>query len=204
MAQRQYTSSFNLHVLNASVGLCGLSSSIDTPTSSLIINSSSPSIFPIQGVSEPASFVNVLNERLRWHGHDPVEIQEHADRCMEETIKHLESAGWSKDSVKIIGILTFISFNRDLCLYHFAAYPGITNQRETAVAWSRQTGKPLCEAIVWADSRTKHTVTQFEQKLKETGIQVKPGEWRKGDDGIEALRQMCVRSFLSVQLIYMS
>jgi len=31
---------------------------------------------------------------------------------------------------------------------------GITNQRETAVAWSRSTGKPLGPAIVWQDRRT--------------------------------------------------
>ncbi len=31
---------------------------------------------------------------------------------------------------------------------------GITNQRETAVAWDRRTGRPLHRAIVWQDRRT--------------------------------------------------
>jgi len=31
---------------------------------------------------------------------------------------------------------------------------GITNQRETAVAWDRETGRPLHRAIVWQDRRT--------------------------------------------------
>lgn len=31
---------------------------------------------------------------------------------------------------------------------------GITNQRETVVAWDRQTGEPLAPAIVWQDRRT--------------------------------------------------
>jgi glycerol kinase len=31
---------------------------------------------------------------------------------------------------------------------------GITNQRETAVAWDRKTGEPLYRAIVWQDRRT--------------------------------------------------
>jgi glycerol kinase len=31
---------------------------------------------------------------------------------------------------------------------------GITNQRETSVAWARSTGKPLQRAIVWQDRRT--------------------------------------------------
>ena len=32
---------------------------------------------------------------------------------------------------------------------------GITNQRETCVLWNRRTGKPLANAIVWQDTRTK-------------------------------------------------
>jgi glycerol kinase len=31
---------------------------------------------------------------------------------------------------------------------------GITNQRETTVLWSRATGQPLANAIVWQDRRT--------------------------------------------------
>src|SRR5882672_8666124 len=31
---------------------------------------------------------------------------------------------------------------------------GITNQRETTVVWDRDTGKPICNAIVWQDRRT--------------------------------------------------
>ena len=31
---------------------------------------------------------------------------------------------------------------------------GITNQRETTVVWSRATGQPLHNAIVWLDNRT--------------------------------------------------
>src|SRR6478609_6642261 len=31
---------------------------------------------------------------------------------------------------------------------------GITNQRETVVAWDRRTGTPLHRAIVWQDRRT--------------------------------------------------
>ena len=67
---------------------------------------------------------------------------------------------------------------------------GITNQRETAVAWSRKTGKPLCKAIVWDDSRTKNTVVHFENKLRDVGIQVSPGVWKKGPEGVETLRDM--------------
>jgi glycerol kinase len=31
---------------------------------------------------------------------------------------------------------------------------GVTNQRETTVVWDKNTGKPICNAIVWQDTRT--------------------------------------------------
>ena len=34
------------------------------------------------------------------------------------------------------------------------AAAGITNQRETTLVWSRHTGKPVCNAVVWQDRRT--------------------------------------------------
>ncbi|KAJ7631315.1 glycerol kinase [Mycena polygramma] len=105
----------------------------------------------------------------RWHDHNATEIQEHADKCIEAAVGEMVKAGWAADSIKVIGI---------------------TNQRETAVAWSRKTGKPLCNAIVWTDSRTKNTVAHYEHKLAETGIEVSPGEWKKGEDGVEALRNI--------------
>ena len=42
---------------------------------------------------------------------------------------------------------------------------GITNQRETTVVWSRKTGKPVYNAIVWQDRRT----ADFCDKLKSGG-----------------------------------
>jgi glycerol kinase len=35
---------------------------------------------------------------------------------------------------------------------------GITNQRETTVLWDKATGKPVCNAIVWQDTRTDRLV----------------------------------------------
>jgi glycerol kinase len=42
---------------------------------------------------------------------------------------------------------------------------GITNQRETTVVWDRQTGDPLCNAIVWQDTRTDATVRELAGSL---------------------------------------
>lgn len=44
---------------------------------------------------------------------------------------------------------------------------GIANQGETMVAWDRETGKPVYNAIVWQDDRTK----QVTEELKATGAE---------------------------------
>lgn len=56
---------------------------------------------------------------------------------------------------------------------------GITNQRETVVAWSRRTGKPLYNAIVWQCRRTadrcKKLKPRFEKSItKKTGLLLDP------------------------------
>lgn len=38
---------------------------------------------------------------------------------------------------------------------------GITNQRETTVVWNKKTGKPVCNAIVWQDTRIASAVAEF-------------------------------------------
>jgi glycerol kinase len=38
---------------------------------------------------------------------------------------------------------------------------GIANQRETTIVWSRSTGKPVCNALVWQDTRVADDVAQF-------------------------------------------
>lgn len=49
--------------------------------------------------------------------------------------------------------------------YENIAGIGITNQRETTVVWDKQTGKPICNAIVWQCRRT----AGFCDTLKEEG-----------------------------------
>lgn len=43
---------------------------------------------------------------------------------------------------------------------------GITNQRETTVVWDRETGEPVCPAIVWQCRRT----SEYCDSLKEKGL----------------------------------
>ncbi|MFN3474404.1 MAG: glycerol kinase [Blastomonas sp.] len=52
---------------------------------------------------------------------------------------------------------------------------GVTNQRETVVAWDRSTGKPLCRAIVWQDRRTEEQCRALRDAGHEPGIQTSTG-----------------------------
>ncbi|WP_323800530.1 glycerol kinase GlpK [Parasphingorhabdus sp.] len=52
---------------------------------------------------------------------------------------------------------------------------GITNQRETVVAWDKRTGEPLCKAIVWQDRRTAEKCNQLKADGLEPHIQAKTG-----------------------------
>ncbi|WWC88563.1 glycerol kinase [Kwoniella dendrophila CBS 6074] len=86
-----------------------------------------------------------------WHEHDPEALVDAMTECINKAVEKLEWMGWSRKSVKGIGI---------------------TNQRETTVCWSRTTGKPLCNAIVWDDSRTLGVVREYEKKLEEEGLDI--------------------------------
>ena len=52
---------------------------------------------------------------------------------------------------------------------------GITNQRETVVAWDRQTGEPLARAIVWQDRRTADFCAQLKEAGHEAEVQRRTG-----------------------------
>ena len=77
-----------------------------------------------------------------WVEHDPMEIWESQLAVLKEA---LSKSGTKAEDLAAIGI---------------------TNQRETAVAWDRNTGKPICNAIVWQDRRT----ASFCDELKSRGM----------------------------------
>jgi len=52
---------------------------------------------------------------------------------------------------------------------------GITNQRETTVVWERKTGRPVCNAIVWQDTRVGHDVAQFAKNGGQDRFRAKTG-----------------------------
>ncbi len=78
--------------------------------------------------------------RAGWVEHDATEIWESTLACAREVV---ERAGGA-DGIAAIGI---------------------TNQRETVVAWDKGTGEPLANAIVWQDRRT----ADFCEGLRDAG-----------------------------------
>src|ERR1051326_3777307 len=52
---------------------------------------------------------------------------------------------------------------------------GITNQRETTVVWDRESGKPICHAIVWQDRRTAPMCDRLKARGLERLIRRKTG-----------------------------
>jgi glycerol kinase len=52
---------------------------------------------------------------------------------------------------------------------------GVTNQRETAVVWEKKTGKPVYNAIVWQDTRTRQICQKLIDEKFEPTIKKKTG-----------------------------
>ncbi|MFC5209600.1 glycerol kinase GlpK [Pseudonocardia sulfidoxydans] len=86
-----------------------------------------------------------------WVEHNPVEIWERTSAVLQST---LNKTGLSAG---------------DLCAL------GITNQRETAVVWDRNTGRPYYNAIVWQDTRTDRIASALERDGKGDTIRRKAG-----------------------------
>ncbi|KAF8063674.1 hypothetical protein HT031_003529 [Scenedesmus sp. PABB004] len=81
--------------------------------------------------------------RAGWCEHDPLVIWESVQRCIDAAVAAAEAKA---GPVKVVAL-------------------GITNQRETTVVWSRATGRPLHNAIVWLDNRTSDICRAWEAAL---------------------------------------
>jgi len=72
-----------------------------------------------------------------------------------EFTQHFPRPGWVEHDAEEIWQAVCATIAAALEAPHpTIAAVGITNQRETVVAWSRRTGEPLAPAIVWQDRRT--------------------------------------------------
>ena len=72
-----------------------------------------------------------------WVEHDPAEIWRRTESVIGEA---MEARGLRPEDLAAIGI---------------------TNQRETTVVWHKKSGKAICNAIVWQDTRVAAAVAEF-------------------------------------------
>lgn len=90
----------------------------------------------------------IINEK-GWVSHNPVEIYENVIDVVARLTKDIDGSG-------IIGV-------------------GISNQRETSLAWDRITGEPLADAIVWQCARAADICERVERQGKAEDIRRKTG-----------------------------
>jgi glycerol kinase len=81
-------------------------------------------------------------------------------------VEHDANEIWSTQ----IGVATEAILKAGLTIHDIAGI-GITNQRETAVVWDRETSQPIYNAIVWQDRRTAGFCDQL--KNDGTGVIIK-------------------------------
>ncbi|XP_026300893.1 glycerol kinase isoform X1 [Apis mellifera] len=104
-------------------------------------------VFNAKHVAEVASHqidIEQISPQEGWMEQDPKEILFAVKACIKDVIRKLDVLGLKMDEIVTIGI---------------------TNQRETTVAWDAMTGEPLYNAIVWSDIRTSSIVDQIIAKF---------------------------------------
>lgn len=122
----------------------------------LTIDAGTTSVRALLYDKEKEQIVRIEKEPFRqyfpkpaWVEHDAEEIWEKVKQCLIRVTNNV-------DAKEIIGI-------------------GITNQRETTVAWDKKTTKPLYNAIVWQCRRTSKYCEKLKKSPKSLTIQNKTG-----------------------------
>eukprot|EP01126_Amoeba_proteus_P059461 TRINITY_DN776_c0_g1_i23.p1 TRINITY_DN776_c0_g1~~TRINITY_DN776_c0_g1_i23.p1 ORF type:complete len:344 (+),score=59.74 TRINITY_DN776_c0_g1_i23:111-1142(+) len=77
-----------------------------------------------------------------WVEQDPLHLLEITRKCLHDLHNAVQKENIVLSTHNIKGI-------------------GLTNQRETTIVWDKITGKPLFNAIVWLDTRTKDLVSEL-------------------------------------------
>ncbi len=86
-----------------------------------------------------------------WVEHDPLEIWERTQEVIEGAL--------AKQGLSAVDIAAI----------------GVTNQRETAVVWDKNTGQPIYNAIVWQDTRTDAIISKYARKGGQDRFRKKTG-----------------------------
>ncbi|KAI8050042.1 glycerol kinase [Thamnidium elegans] len=109
-----------------------------TTSSRFLIFDNEGSLVTFHQVELPQS-----NPKQGWLEHDPLDILNTVLECIDKTIHRFELMGYNVKDIKGIGV---------------------TNQRESAVAWNKKTGEPLRNTIVWSDVRTDELVHKLNKR----------------------------------------
>ncbi len=104
-----------------------------------------------QEVSRAYREIRQIFPKPGWVEHDPIDILQSCNTVADEAVQKAN-----------------ISFSMLKGL-------GITNQRETTIAWDRKTGQPVYNAIVWQCRRTAEMCDELKQKGMEQVIREKTG-----------------------------
>ena len=86
-----------------------------------------------------------------WVGHDPMEIWKNTLLAIQDVV---EKTGIPKEDIAVLGI---------------------SNQRETAMVWDRETGLPIYDAVVWHCARGEIICRELEEAGKGETIREKSG-----------------------------
>ncbi|PFH59783.1 hypothetical protein XA68_11891 [Ophiocordyceps unilateralis] len=78
-----------------------------------------------------------------WHEHDPLELLRSVETCIEQAVDDFRAKGHHAAQIRAVGL---------------------ANQRETLVTWDAATGEPLCNAVVWSDTRTAPLVRELKAR----------------------------------------
>ncbi|GAB0134446.1 hypothetical protein EsDP_00002818 [Epichloe bromicola] len=96
---------------------------------------------------EPAAIHQMGFENIHpqsgWHEHDPNELLSSVETCIRRAAEKFTALGHGLSQIRAVGV---------------------TNQRETTVLWDKHTGEPLCNAVVWPDTRTRPLVRELKAK----------------------------------------
>lgn len=120
-----------------------------------------------------------------------------------EFTQHFPKPGWVEHDASeiwnaVVATLTEVVGKLDTTI----AAIGITNQRETVVAWDRRDGKPLARAIVWQDRRTadvcQELLPHLETVRSTTGLVLDPyfsgtkARWLLDNTTMPAPEHVCI------------
>jgi glycerol kinase len=153
--------------------------SVDQGTSS-----SRAILFRVEDLSKVVSHSVSIETRTPhsgWAEQDPLELFDSVRVCLKECTKKALEIGIKKEQ--------FIAL-------------GITNQRETTIAWDGESGEPLGPALVWFDVRTQGIVRNYiNQAGSDRALQEKTGlllstyfcapKMRWMVDNYEKIKELC-------------